>query len=92
MFNETSSCSSSFVLRVSFVPYIPVFLLYLVLLLLSNLLGWLMRRYTTSMEQSGLRNFNIIMNSYIVEFLNCATSSLVGVWYIRGIIKLTQFI
>ena len=77
LFNETATCSSPFILNASFVPYIPVFLLYLLLLLLSNLLGWLMRGYTTSMEQIGQRNFSIIINSYIVEFLNCIPSILV---------------
>ena len=83
MFNETATCSSPFVLNASFGSYIPVFLLYAVLLLLSNLLAWAMRSYATNMEQIGQQNFNIIINSYIVEFLNGIPSISVRYLHIR---------
>ena len=74
MFNETATCASPFVLNTSFVSEIPVFLLYMMLLVLSNLLAWLMKSYGNSMEQIGQLTFISLINNYNVVFLNSVTN------------------
>ena len=75
--NESELCPPPFLLNLAYVDHVPVLVAAPCFLLLSNLLAWVMRKHRDSVGENSV-NFNIIINMYIVEFLNFLTSMLVS--------------